>query len=249
MTMKCMSLGFALVAGLAAGAVLSNPGVAQEQKGNEKSRGIVLESKEIKRPLMAGVNFLTEYGLSFDSLSTIGARIDQSRKVSDPVGLAAAAGELAVAERISGKKAPITAAALMEEAVKLARLRDRSTELKAVGLMVHDEGLGKELAKLGAAAEKREEAAIRDFKSGEKSRGILGRLTVVNNTGYTMQITINGQDVFWVRPYRDFTWPTPIGHGPGMNTVITAYAQEDPTKTWAWPPVDDVRQNLTIRVP
>src|SRR5262249_32277740 len=65
----------------------------------------VVSSKVAHRPAAASVNFGKELGLPFPSLGTLGARIGAARKAADPVALAHAASELAVAEKVSGKKA------------------------------------------------------------------------------------------------------------------------------------------------
>ncbi len=89
-------------------------------------------SKSNGRTPAAGVNFRKQLGLPFASLSTLGSRIDASRRAHDPVALANAAHELAVAESVSGKKASVTSSALLKESAELAAMRRQEKELQAV---------------------------------------------------------------------------------------------------------------------
>src|SRR5689334_18864141 len=65
-------------------------------------------SKAVRRKPAASVNFRKELGLPFATLGTLGSRIDAARRAPDPVALAHAANELAVAEKVSGKQASLT---------------------------------------------------------------------------------------------------------------------------------------------
>src|SRR4051794_77505 len=58
----------------------------------------VIESKGEAKPSAVTVDFAKSLGLDFPVLTGLGARIEQARDQGDPVGLAAAARELAVAE-------------------------------------------------------------------------------------------------------------------------------------------------------
>ncbi len=91
----------------------------------------VVDSKADKRPSAATIDFRKEFNLPLPSLGTLGARIEAARRTPDPVTLGHAAGELSVAEKVSGKKASLTSAALMHEAAELARLRRETIELRA----------------------------------------------------------------------------------------------------------------------
>jgi len=92
----------------------------------------IAESKATRKTAAASVNFRKELGLPFQSLSTLGSRIDTARRASDPVALAHTASELAVAEKVSGKQAKVTSAALLNESAQLAKLRKQAAELQAV---------------------------------------------------------------------------------------------------------------------
>src|SRR5262249_12442816 len=92
----------------------------------------VVDSKVEKKPLAASVDFRKELNLPYPSLGTLGSRIDSARKAPDPVSLAHSANELAVAEKVSGKKASLTSNQVLKEAQELAKLRRQEAELKAL---------------------------------------------------------------------------------------------------------------------
>jgi hypothetical protein len=69
------------------------------------------------------VNFTKELGLPLEYLSSIGHRISVAQKTPDPVDLALASKALAVAEKVSGKLASITAAQIEKEALELTKMR------------------------------------------------------------------------------------------------------------------------------
>ncbi len=93
---------------------------AEKLKGKDKEKDVqVVTSKASKRVPATTINFKKAYGLPFDSLATLGSRIDAARRKPDPVTLAHAASELAVAEKVSGKKASLTSKALLAESAEL----------------------------------------------------------------------------------------------------------------------------------
>jgi len=91
-----------------------------------------IDTKATPAPSAASIKFRKAYGLSYPSLGTLGSRIDAARRAHDPVALANAAGELNVAEKVSGKKASVLAKELIKESAQLAALRRQETELRAV---------------------------------------------------------------------------------------------------------------------
>lgn len=91
----------------------------------------VVDTKAGKRPSAATIDFRKEYSLPLPSLGTLGGRIEAARRAPDPVALGHAASELAVAEKVSGKKASLTSVALIKEAAELAKLRREVAELRA----------------------------------------------------------------------------------------------------------------------
>src|SRR5262249_43333867 len=92
----------------------------------------VVRSKATRRPAASSVNFRKELNLPFDSLATLGPRVAAARRKPDPVALAHAAGELAVAEKVSGKTASLTSQELIKGSAELAAVRRQEAELQAV---------------------------------------------------------------------------------------------------------------------
>jgi hypothetical protein len=104
--------------------------VAQEAPADQDKQ--VVDSKATHKKAAASVNFRNELGMPLSSLSTLGSRIDAARRAPDPVALAHAANELAVAEKTSGKEAGLTSKAVIKEAAELAKLRRQAAELRVV---------------------------------------------------------------------------------------------------------------------
>jgi len=179
---------------------LATLGMADETKKSADPKEKAITPKGETRHLAAAINFNKELGLEFDSLKTLGTRIDQARSAPDPVGLLGAAQELAAAEKASGKHSTLTAETLTKEAVDLARLRSNSKELKAAAALVHDEKTAKDLESEASKAEKREADQAKAFKSGEKTRGT-DVLRVVNETPYYAYVYVNGTLVATTPPY------------------------------------------------
>lgn len=182
----------------------------------------ILETKRATAASAATVNFNEELGLGFASLNALGQRIEAARNAMDPVGLASAATELHVAERVSGKTASITSAALMDEAVELAKLRFQADELRAVALLVEDEKVRKDFTDYAAQADK--ELAVQKQKKelGVRERGITRRLFVDNRTGYTLSIYVNGRYKGSLGPYGDgYVW---VGDSRWGSTKLYAKA-------------------------
>lgn len=163
---------------------------ADEKKGEGKKE---IKSKSKDYVSAATIDYRGALKLSFDSLTTLGARIEQARDSGDPVGLAAAANELAAAEKASGKKGAITAEQLTKEAVEQAKLRDSSAELTAVAYLTGD--AGKALPALATKAKKREADEAAAHKAGEETKGIYRELIVDNEAEVPVRIWVNGRFV------------------------------------------------------
>jgi hypothetical protein len=176
---------------LAVGLVVAT-GQAQDKKDQLKMQEAT--SKAEKYQSAATISFGAELGLAFPSLTSLGARIEQARLAADPVCLAMAAQELAIAEAVAKKKAAITADAIMQEAYDLAKLRKDSKELQAVALIVTG-GRRAELEQLASAAAKAEEERLAADKAGERSKAIRRDLIVRNDTGNHLHIYYNGNEV------------------------------------------------------
>ena len=192
---------------------------AAESEDAKESKGPTHTSKREQRDRATTVDFNKDLGLGFDSLTTLGARIDQARKSPDPVGLANAASELAIAEKVSEKNAKLTSAELWKESIELAELRRSSAELKALSHMVPDETAGKHLAKLAIVAEKDEADSRVPMVPGAKPKGIGGFLTVVNRTNEIVTVYVNGLVVGNIFPGLSGTSGVFAPYG---TTVLTA---------------------------
>lgn len=216
-------MGAAFLLGLTTSARADEPQETRQIKTKE------ISTKGEDRTLATSINFARALGLSFDPLLSLGNRIEQATKISDPVGLASLANELSVYEMVSGKTAKITAAMIFKEAVELAEVRKNSAELRAVARFVKDEETAKSLGNLAELAAKREDAERRASQSGERTRGIIRNLIVHNNTGYQINIYEDGRQVGWVNPYDNFQFY--IGHGAGRNSVVLARSA-DGSRVW-----------------
>jgi len=139
------------------------------------------------------INFGKELGVPLEYLSGLGHRIHDARLSPDPVELAMAAQSLAVAEKVAGKKASLTSDQVLKEAVTLGRLRGISVELAALTSIVTDESTREELGKEMTAAKMREEEAAAALESGERTRALLGTLTVANHSGECLRIMVSGR--------------------------------------------------------
>jgi hypothetical protein len=162
------------------------------KKGDANDPAAIKSTKKEKGQLAAGMNFNKDLGLSFDSLNTLGPRIDEATRNADPVALANLSRELAVAEKVSGKKAMLTSEELWKQAEQLAEMRRVPAELKALTLMAPDDGAREKLARLAEVADKHDSDQARQVKSGERAKGITGTLHVINKTDDVLQIYVNG---------------------------------------------------------
>ena len=217
--MKPQLFSVALLLGLFGAFALLSPAAAEDKK---PEKGKTIETKATKSEPATAINFNKVLGLDFESLATLGVRIEAARKAGDPVALASDAQYLAAAEAASGKKADLTSAELMKEAVTLAKARDHSSELKALAALTKGHPVSKELEALAEKAEKSETDAIAKFKSGEKSKGIWGRLTVRNFSSQRISVYVNGTYYGTVLPYFESEYLTPIRDSSSDSTLISA---------------------------
>src|SRR5262249_39524235 len=150
------------------------------------------------------VNFRKELKLPFDSLSTLGSRIDAARRKPDPVALAHAANELATAEKVSGKKASLSSKELAKEAAELAGLRKQEAELNAVlhvneQMMMEQDNITK--IKNDIAAAKAQVEADKEAINSKLEPTWKPRKVVVNNyTTEYLDIYVNGHYKAQVQP-------------------------------------------------
>jgi hypothetical protein len=167
---------------------------------------IKLESKAETRETATSVDFNAALGLQFQSLTGLGARIEQAMQAADPVGLANAAHELAIAEQVSGKEASITSAQLLEKAVELAKLRLIESEIKAVAANVTDANTKKELDAAAKQAAERAAEMAQALEGDEKARGVGGTLTVYNYSYASVDVYYDGVYLGVVFPRAYFTF-------------------------------------------
>jgi hypothetical protein len=176
----------------------------------------------------ASVNFRKELNLPFPTLGTLGARISSARRTPDPVAMAHAANELAVAERVSGKKATLTSTQVMKEAGQLAALRRQQTEMQAV-LQVAQQteaesdvvaSLRKQIADAEADVKANRAAVNRNEEPGFTPR----TLVVDNTTAQFVDVFVNGFYKMQVAPGEVGTCMIEHRYNP---VVLTAYGNDD----------------------
>lgn len=173
-------------------------GAADEKAGVSESTGVQIKPANT-------IDFVAAYALPFNSLTSLGARIEQSRAVADPIGLATAANELAVAESVSGKQASLTAAELRKEAVALGMLRKDVQELTALAMLAEDSA--PQLKKAAQAAQEAREDLAAAQKSGEEPKGNPYYMQVHNHCSYPVQVYCNGYAGGCVQPYSSYSYP------------------------------------------
>jgi hypothetical protein len=144
----------------------------------------------------SSINFRKQLTLPFPSLSTLGSRIDAARRAPDPVALAHAASELAVAEKVSGKHAALTSSALIKEAAEVARLRRKVAELEAVAQVnkqiAGEQNLAATLQKYIAEADAQAKARADSAKQNQNPTLDPRKVTVNNYTQQYLTIYVNG---------------------------------------------------------
>jgi hypothetical protein len=181
-----------LIAGLTLVVV---PSKAQQKTGPDDDQQIVNATANKVSPAK-NIQFNKELALPFDSLRTLGARIDAARRSHDPVSLAHAASELSVAEKVSGKKAELTSVQLIKQAAELAKLRGEVAELKAVHQIAEQTAADNELVaemrstlRESEIATKKETVFLRsNMPLPDSSRTVV----VHNNTPQNFDIWVNG---------------------------------------------------------
>jgi hypothetical protein len=199
LTKRHLALGLATLAMIG----LSSWGRAQTptQGKQTESETKVIRSKLEKHVLATAHDYKNVYDLPFRTLATIGHRIELARVAPDPIALAEIAGEMKIAEEVSGKKSPLTSEQLMAEAVHLVQMRHVPEELKALSLMVEDEQTKAALKKQSEAADKFERERSARLAAGERGKGLNGTLIVVNHTDDVLYIYVDGVCVGQVQPF------------------------------------------------
>jgi hypothetical protein len=201
-------------------------------KGSVPDDQEIVSSKSTQKKAAASVNFGKQLDLPFNSLHTLGTRVDAARRAHDPVALANSANELAVAEKVSGKKADVTSSELLKESAELAKLRRQDKELQAV-LKVSEQ----------LQAESNDIASMNDILTMTKQQIAADkaaintnleptwspRTVVVNNyTPQYLDIFVNGNYKVQVAPGMQQSFLIEHRWNP---TILTAYGNED-SVTW-----------------
>jgi hypothetical protein len=208
-------------------------GLAGETKsGNKPTDEQVVKSKAGKYVSAASINFKKQLGLPFPTLGTLGSRIETARRAPDPVALAHAASELAVAEKVSGKKASLTSTAVFDEAAELAKLRKEVAELQAVAEVAKQVS-----TEQGKITNLKEQIAIsRKLAKDEKDKILRSE----NPTGTPRKVLINNYSTQYMDIYVNGRMKMQVGPGESKwcvvehkwdPTVLKAYGNED-TNNW-----------------
>lgn len=231
-----LMVGVALLGAVSFGLAGKPSEDAPKAKGKGKDKQVVT-SRAGKRVSARAVNFKKALGLPFDSLGTLGSRIESARRKGDPVALAHQASELKVAEKVSGKKASLTSQQLLAESAELARLRRQVAELKAVAA-VHEQiateegevkNLTDQIAIADKAAKDEADAVRRNKLPTDGPRWVL----LNNYTTQYVDLWVNGNYKMQVPPGGS-KWCV-IEH-KWNPTMLTAYGSEDDT-SWGPRPI------------
>ena len=221
-----MRIQYSLLVALLASVLAIQVAPAEETKEDDDSAVLRSSiSKDGAKSCLGAcrINFRGELNVPLNYLNSIGQRIHDARRSPDPVDLALAAQGLAVAEQIAGKKASITSAQIMAEAVQVAKLRGLSTELIALSHIVSDKAVNKELAAMANAAQAREEDARAATASGDTSKEIVGTLKVINHTHECLRIMVDGRFIGTVHEGRTRNFHV---HAHRRHNHLDAYCEQ-----------------------
>ena len=191
-----------------------------------------VDSKAQKRTPATATDFRKELGLPFPSLGTLGGRIEQARRAHDPVSLAHTASELSVAEKVSGKKASLTAKEVLKESQELAKLRRQEAELLAltrISQQVENEEQNVvNLKQILAITQKQTKEESEKILRGEEPTGAPRKVLINNYTPQYVDVWVNGFLKMQLQPGSS-KWLA-IEH-KWNPTVLKAYGNDDVT-TW-----------------
>jgi hypothetical protein len=192
----------------------------------------VEDTKATRRTAASSIDFRKELNLPFASLGTLGARIEAARRAPDPVALGNAANELAVAEKVSGKKASLTSSALLQEATELAKLRRQVKELQAMmQLKAQVATEDKSIQDLQTLITQYTQDAKQETEAVQQNQEPTGPRTVLINNYSAQYVDL------WVNGYLK----AQIGPGESKScviehkwnpTVLNVYGNDD-SQTWA----------------
>jgi hypothetical protein len=194
MTLYRAKVGLALLGCFTLGCFVLGEAPQKEDPASEDKE--VVSSKVTHRPAAASVSFGKELGLPFPTLGTLGARIGAARKAADPVALAHAASELAVAEKVSGKKAKFTSAMVLQESAELAQLRRQQAELQATlhvaNQLAAEENLVTNLRKSISLANQQTQLEQEAFQKNQEPTWTARKVVVNNYTTQYLLVYVNG---------------------------------------------------------
>lgn len=190
----------------------------------------VVSSEASSRTSASSINFRKELGLPFASLSTLGSRIEAARRTPDPVALAHAASELAVAEKVSGKTASLTSSQVMQESAELASLRKQEAELQAVLQVSNQVRVAEDtvasLKEQISLAKAQSKADRESFQQNEEPKSTPRQVVVNNYTTQYLDIWVNGTYKVQVPPGQGQVITIEHRWNP---TVLKAYGDSDTT--------------------
>jgi hypothetical protein len=202
--------------------------VESQQPAAQQNDQESLSSKAQKTSPAAQVDFKSALGLPFNSLSTLGSRIDAARHAHDPVSLAHTASELAVAEKVSGKQASVTANALVQESAKLAKLRRQAAELEAVSHVADqvssEQDLVASLKRDIILAKQQAQAETAALRRNEQPTDAPRKIVINNYTPQYVDIWVNGFGTAQVQPGQSTSITLDHKWNP---TILTAYGNQD----------------------
>ena len=201
---------------------------AADDKGDADDDKEVVTSTVTKRPSAAAVNFRKELNLPFATLGTIGKRVSEARRAGDPVALANAASELAVAEKVSGKKAALTSGALLQESTELAKLRRQESELEAVIQVSKQLGAEEravtQLSQMAAKAKEQAKLEGEAMRNNGEVPWTPRQLVINNTTTDSLDVYVNGNFKMTVGPSEMQACVIEHRWNP---TTVTAYGDQD----------------------
>jgi hypothetical protein len=225
-TCLAILLCLVVVAGVSAGEKAAQPGAGQDEQ--------VVTTHSQPRTPASSVAFAKSLNLPFESVRTLGARIDAARRASDPVALANAANELAVDEKVSGKTASLTSKQLIEEAAEIASLRRQNAELRAVLHVANQVGM--EQTKMAALKDQYNLAEI-DAKAYQQALATMNQpppathqVVINNHTQLYLDLFVNGWYAGQILPGSSQTFTVQPRQNP--PTVLRVSSNEDDI-SWA----------------
>ncbi len=201
--------------------------------GQKKLNPKLVDKKDVRSfahrlPRAKNIDFGKQLNLPFKSLETLGSRIDKARDEHDPVALAHAAGELDVAEKVSGKKAELTSKTLLNQAVELAKLRQQAPELRAtlhVAKQINQDATA--ISNLQKMIKRADDITQEDVSGDTVPKGISTPVFIKNKTGQWVSIYVNGSYNLRIPPFKG-KWCFARNLRP---TVLTAVST-----SYYWPP-------------